>query len=112
MKDKSSKKSSSGEKLSRRDFLTRAAAAAGAAALTGTAASYGRIIGANDRIRIGQIGCSARAFGHRNMLKMSAETDPNFDLHSVCDIWSVNLEKGADHAKELFGKRPIPTWMQ
>jgi predicted dehydrogenase len=98
--------SSSGSKLSRRDFFTRAATVAGAAALTSTAASYSRIVGANDRIRIGQIGCSDRGFGHRDMLKMSAETDPNFDLHSVCDIWSVNREKGADHAKKLFGKRP------
>ncbi|MBN2289953.1 MAG: Gfo/Idh/MocA family oxidoreductase [Candidatus Glassbacteria bacterium] len=93
-------------KLNRRSFLARAAGAAGAAALTGTAASYARIIGANDRIRIGQVGCSDRAFGHRNMLQMSAATDPNFDLHSVCDIWSVNREKGADHAKKLFGTRP------
>ena len=100
------RESSSGDKLSRRDFLTRAATVAGAAALTGTAKSYSRIVGANDRIQIGQIGCSDRAFGHRNMLKMSAETDPNFDVRSVCDIWSVNREKGADHAKKLFGKRP------
>jgi len=106
MEAKSSDKSSESKKLSRRDFLARTAGVAGAAALTGTAASYKRILGANDRILIGQIGCSARAFGHRNMLKMSAETDPNFDLHSVCDIWSGNLEKGADHAQKLFGKRP------
>ena len=106
MQPKENHKPSGCGKLSRRDFFTRAATAAGAAALTGTAASYGRIIGANDRIRIGQIGCSDRAFGHRNMLKMSAETDPNFDLHSVCDIWSLNREKGADHAKKLFGRRP------
>src|SRR5215472_12951784 len=57
--------------VSRRDFL------AGGALLL-TARSYSRILGANDRIQIGQIGCGHRAAGHRQMLRMSAETDPNF----------------------------------
>src|SRR5438876_3571378 len=85
--------------LSRRKFL-----AAGTFLLT--ARSYARIVGANDRIQIGQIGCGHRASGHRKMLKMSAETDPNFDLRSVCDLWSVNRERAADDAQRLFGKRP------
>ncbi|MFB3828501.1 MAG: Gfo/Idh/MocA family protein [Bryobacteraceae bacterium] len=71
-----------------------------------TAASYNRIAGANDRIQIGQIGCGDRSRGHRNMLKQSQQTDPNFDLRSVCDIWPVNANKAADHAEKLFGKRP------
>src|SRR5437667_3845980 len=85
--------------VSRRKFL-----ATGTMLLT--ARSYARIAGANDRIQIGQIGCGHRAGGHRQMLKMSAETDPNFDLRSVCDLWSVNRERAADDAKRLFGGRP------
>ena len=85
--------------VSRRMFL-------GGAVLPMTAVSYSRIVGANDRIQIGQIGCGHRATGHRRMLKLSQQTDPNFDLRSVCDIWSVNAEKAADHAEKLFGKRP------
>src|SRR5947207_14337591 len=84
--------------LSRRTFM-------GAAAVW-PAASYARILGANDRIQIGQIGCGHRAVGHRQMLKLSAETDSNFDLRSVCDLWSANREKSADHAQQIFGKRP------
>jgi predicted dehydrogenase len=72
----------------------------------GSAASYARILGANDRIQIGQIGCGHRARGHRRMLKLSAATDPNFDLRSVCDLWSVNRERAAADAAELFGRRP------
>ncbi|MBI4876364.1 MAG: Gfo/Idh/MocA family oxidoreductase [Acidobacteria bacterium] len=75
-------------------------------AFVGTAASYGRILGANDRIQVGQIGCGHRASGHRRMLKLSAQTDPNFDLRSVCDLWSVNRERAAADAEKLFGKRP------
>jgi len=85
------------EAVSRRAFV-------GSAAIS--ASSYSRIAGANDRIQVGQIGCGHRASGHRRMLKLSMETDPNFDLRGVCDIWSVNREKAADDAKELFGRRP------
>ena len=87
------------DSVSRRDFLT-------AGTLLLSARSYARIVGANDRIQIGLIGCGHRSAGHRQMLKMSAETDPNFDLRSVCDLWSVNRERAADDAQRLFGKRP------
>ena len=83
--------------VSRRDFL------AGGALLL-TARSYSRIVGANDRIQIGLIGCGHRSEGHRQMLKMSAATDPNFEVRSVCDLWSVNRERAADHVQRLFGK--------
>ena len=85
--------------VSRRDFL------AGGTVLL-TARSYSRIVGANDRIQIGQIGCGHRAVGHRQMLRMSAETDSRFDFRSVCDLWSTNRERAADDANRLFGRRP------
>ena len=85
----------------RRGFLAGASAALPIPAL-----SYSRIVGANDRIQIGQIGCGGRAFGLRRMLKLSSATDPNFDLRSVCDLWTVNREKAAAHAESLFGRRP------
>ena len=107
MEKKSHSENNKAAKISRRKFIGKAAtAAAGAAVLSSTARSYSRILGANDRIQIGQIGCSDRSSGHRIMLKLSSETDSNFDIRSVCDIWSVNKEKGADHAKEVFGTRP------
>lgn len=88
--------------VSRRGFL----GTAGGLAAPITARSYQRIPGANSRIQIGQIGCGHRAFGLRRMLKLSSKTDPNFDLRSVCDIWTVNMNRAADHARELFGVRP------
>jgi len=90
------------DKLSRRTFV----GTAGSVVLPMTARAYSRIPGANDRIQIGQIGCGNRAGGHRRMLKLTSQTDPNFDLRSVCDIWSVNRERAADDAAQLFGKRP------
>ena len=89
--------------ISRRKMITATAAQL---ALPATARSYSRILGANDRIQIGQIGSGHRSDGHRNMLKLSSRNDPNFDYRSVCDLWTVNRERGADHARELFGTRP------
>jgi predicted dehydrogenase len=88
--------------ISRRTFF----GTTGSAILPMTARAYSRIRGANERIQIGQIGCGNRAVGHRQMLKLSAQSDALFDLRSVCDLWSVNRERAAGHAAELFGKRP------
>ena len=90
------------EKLSRRTFV----GTVGSAVLPMTASAYSRIRGANDRIQIGQIGCGHRGSDHRQMLKLTAQSDHNFDLRGVCDIWSVNRERAADDAARLFGKRP------
>lgn len=57
------------------------------------ARSYGRIIGASDRIKIDQIGCGHKASGHRLMLKKSAGTDPSFDLR-------VSATSGRSTARE------------
>src|SRR5512140_3017520 len=88
--------------VSRRALL----AVGAAAALPFTARSYERVVGANDRIQIGEIGCGHRASGHRQMLKKSAATDPKCDLRSVCDLWSVNRERAAADVQKLFGARP------
>ncbi len=64
--------------------------------------SYKRIIGANDRINIGFLGCGARSRGHQNMVKMSVK-DKNLGVVAVCDIWQQNREKSALRCKEIFG---------
>ena len=89
--------------LSRRGLLRAAAAQS---LLPFTAFSYNRIIGANDRIQLAQIGCGHRASGHRKMLKLSSQTDPKFDLRSVCDLWSTNRERAAGDVQKLFGNKP------
>ena len=88
--------------VSRRSVLYGSAVAA----LPFTARSYAQILGANDRIQIGQIGCGHRAVGHRRMLKKSSATDPKFDLRSVCDLWTVNRERAAADVEKQFGARP------
>jgi predicted dehydrogenase len=95
------------EGMSRRNFITTTAAGvAGVAVSTSassmSAVSYNRIIGANDRINIGFLGCGSRSHGHQNMVKM-LENDKNLGVTAVCDLWSVNREKTAARCKEMFG---------
>jgi predicted dehydrogenase len=95
------------KELSRRKFIGRTTAAiTGVAVASGYsslgAASYGRVIGANDRINIGFLGCGSRGNGHQNMVKMS-EKDKNLGVVAVCDIWKLNREKAAASGKKLFG---------
>src|SRR5689334_2799822 len=67
------------------------------------AVSYTRILGANDRIQIGLLGVGHRSSGHREMLKLTSQTDPKFDVRSVCDLWSVNRDRAAGHVQKVFG---------
>jgi predicted dehydrogenase len=88
--------------LSRRDFLGKTAVGITGAATVMTAKSYGKILGANDRINIGFLGCGSRGRGHRQMVEMS-EKDKNLGVVAVCDIWKLNREKAAADCKKRFG---------
>lgn len=77
--------------------------AGSAAALT--AKSYAQVLGANDRIRLAQLGCGARARGHIHMAQMAAEKTP-LTMVAVCDIWKLARERAAAHVKRAFGADP------
>jgi predicted dehydrogenase len=95
------------KELSRRKFIGKTAAGiAGVTVLSNgsslSAASYRRIIGANDRINIGFLGCGSRGSDHQTMVKAS-EKDKNIGVVGVCDIWKLNRENAAANCKKLFG---------
>jgi len=73
--------------FSRRQFTVGAAAAL-------TARAYDRVIGANDRIRIGIIGCGIQARDHMANLVKIRESD-NLDLAAVCDVFDKRAEAAA-----------------
>src|SRR5512135_1601898 len=88
-------------KIGRRSFITTAGTVAASASVL-TARSYGRVVGANDRINIGFLGCGDRGSGHRHMVEMSAK-EKNLGVVAVCDIWSGNRDKAAADCKRRFG---------
>ncbi len=76
------------DSISRRNFL------AGAAATAMTARAYSQVAGANERLRIGVIGCGGMATGHMQSLVRMREQD-NFDIVAVCDLFTPRAERGA-----------------
>ena len=91
---------------SRRQFIrqtaiTTAGLYMGASAFS--ASSYRRIIGANDRVRVGVVGFSDR---HRNSHLpsfMNHYKELNFDIVAVSDIWKKRREDGAAIWKDKMG---------
>jgi predicted dehydrogenase len=62
------------------------------------AKNYERIRGANDRLRIGVIGCGGMATSHMNALVAMLESD-NIEIAAVCDIYTTRLDKAVDLTK-------------
>ncbi len=87
----------------RREFLK--SAAAGTAALA-TAASHARVLGANERISIGIIGCGQRGFGAHMPGVHKHAKEQNVEITAVCDVWTEYLERAAGQVQEWHGRAP------
>jgi len=79
--------------MTRRDFTA-------GAALAFTAKSYSQIRGANERMRVGAIGCGGQGMANLNALVKMRESD-NIDVLSVCDVYD---KRAAQAAKATGGK--------
>jgi predicted dehydrogenase len=105
--------------LPRRDFLKHAAAGAAGLALvaapgaaqaasyaaSATAASYARIPGANDRVRVGVVGFSDR---FRQALLPAFQTSAkelNFEVVAVSDLWTRRRDEGVAEIAKVTGSR-------
>ncbi len=91
---------------SRRQFIKQAALA-GAGVMVSkvawSAKSYKRIMGANDRVRVGAVGFSDRHRGSHAPSFMNHYKELNFDFVAVSDIWNKRRETGAAFWKEKMG---------
>jgi len=95
-----------GDGVDRRQFLKQA----GQGVLVGSASAlsaraYARVLGANDRIRLAQLGCGGRSRGHVHMVQMASQRTP-VEVVAVCDIWKLARERRAAQVKEMFGTQP------
>ena len=91
---------------SRRDFLA-SITAAGAVSLVAPrgvdARTVRRSFGANDRIRIGVIGCGNRGIDTEMASVRDHAKEENLEVIAVYDPWRVARENAAAKAKEWFG---------
>jgi predicted dehydrogenase len=91
---------------SRREFIKKTAITSagvyfGVSAFS--AKSYNKIIGANDRVRVGVVGFSDRHRSSHLPCFMNHYKELNFDLVAVSDIWKKRREDGAAMWKEKMG---------
>ncbi len=69
-----------------------------------SAKSYGRILGANDRVNVGIVGYSDRCRGALIPAMLKHADELNFEFTAISDIWKVRREDGAAFVKEKAGK--------
>ncbi len=89
---------------SRRQFLKTASV--GTAALTWTASSYARVVGANDRISIGLVGCGRRGIDAHMRGVHAHRQVQNHEVTAVCDPWRVARDRAVAKATEFYGRAP------
>jgi len=95
--------------LNRRAFLNKSARLlAGSTAVGGTALSYARIAGANDRISLGHIGNGSRG-SDLDEIVARLHKDDNAEMTAVCDLWKVNREAAEPRTPSTTGVPPAPS---
>ena len=72
-------------------------------AMSMSAKSYGRILGANDRVRLGAIGFSDRFRQALFPSFLNHYKELNFDFVAVSDIWKIRREEGVTFLKNAMG---------
>jgi len=77
------------DEINRRDFMKRAAAVTAVTSISMAGLSTGKVLGANDRIRLGVIGMGRQGTDNmQNFMRHGVE------VAGVCDVFDGNLQKG------------------
>jgi predicted dehydrogenase len=87
------------ESNNRRDFLKKATSIASSSAIAMTAASYSRVLGANDSISLGLIGAGDRGT-HDMTLFMNR---PEVRVMAVCDVYGAHIDRAKQKATTATG---------
>src|SRR5258706_8520305 len=90
---------------SRRTFLKLAGAGI---ALSSSAGSYARILGANDRVRVGLCGFSERFRDALLPAFHEHAAELNFEFAGFSDIWKMRREDGVAQLKKILGSDVTP----
>ena len=87
----------------RREFLKTSGAALAATAVSWNASSYASILGANDRVKVGVIGCGDRMKSSLIPAFQEHAKEMNFEFVAVSDIWNRRREEGAAYIQKASG---------
>ena len=87
----------------RRDFLKAGSAALAATTVSWNASSYAAIVGANDRVRVGVVGCGDRMKQSLIPSFLQHTKEMNFEFVAVSDLWNRRREEGVAYIEKLGG---------
>jgi predicted dehydrogenase len=92
----------------RRDFIKKVATGSAGLALGGVALgmnakSYGRIMGANEKVRVAVIGFSDRFRGSLFPCFMDHAKELNFEFVAISDLWNRRRDEGKEFIKSKAG---------
>lgn len=90
---------------SRRDFVKKSVLLSAGLAFTGSAASYARIIGSNDRVNVGVVGLNGRG----NALTGSVLSADNTEIVGLCDVDANVLQKVIGKVGQVQNRKPKTT---
>ena len=97
----------------RRNFIKKTSIATGGLTFgmaSGLSAkSYRKVLGANDRVRVGIVGFSNRAKGALIPAFVGNQKNMNFEIVGVSDIWNRRRDEGAAYIQEKAGNK-VTTW--
>ena len=96
----------------RRNFIQKTALASGGVILGAnslSAKSYRKVLGANDRIRVGISGFSNRAKGSLIPAFNGHSKAQNFEIVGVSDIWNRRRDEGVAYIKKLTDNK-VKQW--
>jgi len=94
-------------KNTRRDFIQKSTFIAGGMALGLSPNSYGKIVGSNDRVKVGLVGFAQRSKQSLIPGFMSHAKELNMELMALSDIWKLRREEGLEFLKTTTGNNSI-----
>lgn len=85
-----------------------------AAVLSLSAAGYGNVVGANDRVGIAFLGCGGRAQAHIDLIRRFAEEGQPVAARAVCDVWDgiedeYEVEFGGKITRRRYSQGLLPS---
>src|SRR5688572_27104342 len=96
------------EPVDRREFVKSGVAAGAAVALT--AASYDRVLGANENLRIGFVGVGGRCQQHVDVILQMRDEKKGVTPVAACDVWDGDPKKGFNRKTNTYsGQGLFPT---
>jgi len=91
--------------ISRREAIRKTSLGAAGLALAFGGVNPRRVLGANDRVRVGFVGLGGRCRSLIQAFQANAEK-LNMEIGAVCDIWNKRLDSGAEFVAGLTGRMP------